>query len=628
MDERLRELVSAQIRAYIKYYRATIQNSFSNTPPIFFTGYPFHVHCYILPNAAVCCAFKYSMNEFKIDFFECDFESFKQKYINEGYDYFLGFLPLYQYSEESAALSAKQNAIRDVYAELHHTRLIEIIENIDASLQKIGQISKANPESKKHLKPVAQAYVEQRAIVEKLISRVEDLDKILLASFERQLLDVVVAREDPRIAPCTQHNIAEIAQYLGLYLQNYRRGVEEYLSKGLYSIRPRFYDGFPHYFQGCLMPNQAAIVFIQYGMAYPSIEVNKENFESVIEIKRQRKYNYLLTFGPHKNFDPEIAIEDARLSVIRDLDSVQCINVYALIERMQEMENISLSIPEDLKLREIEKLILAWLETTEQIKGIYAEMLERETNALLERWEEAYDYIMCITPTKVIVPQTPNFEDSKDKNEEKKEQSSNEENANVGVKWTISKVEAKPTTSTSEQTRKSLEASSQASERASGGKEYKSDDRLSSEVTLPGGLKIQPMRDSIRISGESVSEYRLPTSLPQPRRNYGENKFEDMIMTSKLFEEDDRMHKGKLKGPDYERKRNPSLAVFAFILILMGSLMFFTGYKMSDTSGNDTNSTACMLVVPDQNLYINGGAFLLLIGVVCLVAYIIYKQPA
>ncbi|MEM2900744.1 MAG: hypothetical protein QXT63_08125, partial [Thermoplasmata archaeon] len=82
-----------------------------------------------------------------------------------------------------------------------------------------------------------------------------------------------------------------------------------------------------------------------------------------------------------------------------------------------------------------------------------------------------------------------------------------------------------------------------------------------------------------------------------------------------------------LKGPDYERKRNPSLAVFAFILILMGSLMFFAGYKMSDASSDDTNSTACMLVVPDQNLYLNGGALLLLIGVLCLVAYIIYKQP-
>ncbi|MCL6457613.1 MAG: hypothetical protein K6T85_06355 [Gorillibacterium sp.] len=458
------------------------------------------------------------------------------------------------------------------------------------------------------------------------------MDKSLLAAFERQLLDVVVAREDPRIAPCTQHNIAEIAQYLGLYLQNYRRGVEEYLSKGLYSIRPRFYDGFPHYFQGCLMPNQAAIVFIQYGMAYPNIEVNKENFESVIEIKKQGKYNYILPFGPHKNFDPAIAIEDARLSVIRDLDSVQCINVYALMERGQEMENISLSIPEDLKLREIENLILAWLETTEQIKRIYAEMLERETNALLERWEEAYDYIMSITPTKVIIPQTLNFEESKEeKKEEKKEQQKNEENASVGVKWTISKGQAQHIgSSETEQPRKALDAATNASERATGEKQSinKTEDRLSpSEVTLPSGIKIQPMQNAIRISGDSVPEYRLHTPLHQPRRTYGENKFEDMIMTSKLFEEDDSNYKGKLKRADYERKRNPSLAVFAFILILMGSLMFFAGYKMSNTSSDDTNSTACMLVVPDQNLYINGGALLLLIGVLCLVAYIIYKQP-
>ncbi|MEM2900745.1 MAG: hypothetical protein QXT63_08130, partial [Thermoplasmata archaeon] len=370
------------------------------------------------------------------------------------------------------------------------------------------------------------------------------MDKNLLVAFERQLLDVVVAREDPRIAPCTQHNIAEIAQYLGLYLQNYRRGVEEYLSKGLYSIRPHFYDGFPHYFQGCLMPNQATIVFVQYGMAYPSIEVNKENFESVLEIKRQGKYNYLLTFGPHKNFDPEIAIEDARLSVIRDLDSVQCINVYALIERTQEMENISLSIPEDLKLREIENLILAWLETTEQIKRIYAEMLERETNAIIERWEEAYDYIMSITPTKVIIPQTPNFEEKK---EEKKEQTSSEENASVGVKWTISKGQTQPiANSASEQTKKALDAASQSSERASGEKhsiKRLEDIQSSAEVTLPSGIKIQPMQNAIRISGDSVPEYRLHTPLPQPRRTYGENKFEDMIMTSKLFDEDDRNYK-------------------------------------------------------------------------------------
>ncbi len=650
MDARLRELAGAHIRAYIKHYRATVQHSFANTPPLFFTGFPFHAHCYLLTNGAVCCGFKYSMAEFKLEFFECDFATFKSKYENEGYDYFLGFLPLHQFGEEAAAIAAQQNAIRDVYAEMHHTRLLDMIEQIDGALAKIGLLSQSKPEAKKHLKPVAQAFVDQRAIVEKLISRVEELDKGLLACFERDLLDVVVSRGDPRVTPSPQHNIAEIAQYLGLYLQNYRRGVEEYISKGLYSVRPKFYDGFPHYFQGCLMPNHASIVFVQFGMQYPSIEVNKESFESVVELRGQAKYNYMLAFGPHKNFDPDIAIEDARLAVVRDLDSVQCINVYGLIERAQEMENVSLELPEDLKLRDVENLIMAWLGNTEQIKGIYAEMLERENAGLIERWEDAYDYVTAITPTKFLAVERINFDEPSETKKKEKEaeqspqgssqqpyrpaEATQEEPQDIGVKWTFSKdgqpMSPQYPSMPKQDSTRALEEASRTMDRTVGDRTPQSPpQRAPSEVTLPGGIKIQPTQGAIKISSDApVPEYRLPTYQPPVRRGYGENKFEDMIMTSKLFEEDDKKYKGKLLGPDHERKRNPSLAVFAFILLLMGALMFFAGYQMNNTNTDNATATACMMVVPDQNMYINGGALFLLVGTLCLVAYIMYKQPA